>query len=97
MSSPPPGFAGGGQGGGICETDCQRDPMRHPLRDLARKLRTNLTDTERFVWSKIRKKQFAGFRFRRQRPIGPYLIDLVCLEARLVLECDGGQHAVCPS
>ncbi len=69
-------------------------PMRHPLRDLARQLRKDMTDTDRFVWSKIRKKQFAGYRFRRQRPLGPFIVDFVCLEARLVLELDGGQHAV---
>ena len=68
--------------------------MRHPLRDLARNLRKYMTDTERFVWSKIRKKQFAGFRFRRQKPVGPFIVDFVCPEALLVLELDGGQHAV---
>jgi very-short-patch-repair endonuclease len=68
--------------------------MRHPFRDLARKLRKDMTDTERFVWCKIRKKQLAGFRFRRQKPVGPFIVDFVCVEARLVLELDGGQHAV---
>jgi very-short-patch-repair endonuclease len=68
--------------------------MKHPLRDLARDLRSNMTDTERFVWHKIRKKQFAGFRFRRQHPIDAYIVDFVCLEARVILELDGGQHAV---
>jgi very-short-patch-repair endonuclease len=52
-----------------------------------------MTDTERFVWWKLRKKQFAGYRFRRQHPIGNYVGDFVCLDARLILELDGGQHA----
>ena len=65
--------------------------MRHPLRDIARTLRSNMTDTERFVWYRLRKKQFAGYRFRRQHPIGSYVADFV--EARLILELDGGQHA----
>jgi very-short-patch-repair endonuclease len=68
--------------------------MRHPLRDIARKLRSNMTDTERFVWWRLRKKQFGGFRFRRQHPIGRYVADFVCLEAGLILELDGGQHAL---
>jgi very-short-patch-repair endonuclease len=68
--------------------------MKHPLRNLARQLRSNMTDTERFVWQRIRKKQFAGHRFRRQHPLGPFIVDFVCLEARLVLEFDGGQHAI---
>jgi very-short-patch-repair endonuclease len=67
--------------------------MKHPLRDLARELRSNMTDTERFVWQRIRKKQFAGYRFRRQRPIDAYIVDFICLESRLILELDGGQHA----
>jgi very-short-patch-repair endonuclease len=67
--------------------------MKHPLRDLARQLRSNMTDAERFVWRRIRKKQFAGHRFRRQHPIGEHIVDFVCLEAKLILELDGGQHA----
>lgn len=41
----------------------------------------------------LRRRQVDGFRFRRQRPIGPYIVDFVCLSARLVIEVDGGQHA----
>jgi very-short-patch-repair endonuclease len=52
-----------------------------------------MTDSERFVWQRLRKRQFAGHRFRRQHPIGNYIVDFVCLEARLILEFDGGQHA----
>jgi very-short-patch-repair endonuclease len=61
--------------------------------EFARHLRKNMTDTERFVWARIRYRQLGGFRFRRQAPIGPYVADFVCFEAKLVLELDGGQHA----
>ena len=52
-----------------------------------------MTDTERFVWWRIRKRQLGGYRFRRQHPIGDYVADFACLEANLILELDGGQHA----
>jgi very-short-patch-repair endonuclease len=59
----------------------------------ARELRRNPTDTERKLWHHIRDKQIESFRFRRQRPIGKYIVDFICLEANLVIELDGGQHA----
>ena len=59
----------------------------------ARALRNNLTDTERCLWSRLKRKQIHGRKFRRQFPVGPYIVDFVCLEARLIIEVDGGQHA----
>jgi very-short-patch-repair endonuclease len=59
----------------------------------ARKLRSNPTDAEIRIWSRLRRRQLEGFRFRRQQPIGPFIIDFFCPEARLVIEVDGGQHA----
>lgn len=59
----------------------------------ARKLRRNSTDVERRLWHRIRDKQIDEFRFRRQRPIGRYIVDFICLEAKLIVELDGGQHA----
>jgi very-short-patch-repair endonuclease len=59
----------------------------------ARELRRNPTDTERKLWHHIRDKQIENYRFRRQRPIGKYIVDFICLEANLVIELDGGQHA----
>ena len=64
-----------------------------PLRR-ARELRRNLTDTERLIWSKLRRRQFAGYKFRRQVPIGPYIVDFVCFEQKFVIELDGGQHTL---
>jgi very-short-patch-repair endonuclease len=58
----------------------------------ARELRANLTDAERKLWYWIRKKRLHGLRFRRQVPIGPYIVDFACIERRLVIEVDGGQH-----
>jgi adenine-specific DNA-methyltransferase len=59
----------------------------------ARELRTAMTDAEVRLWCRLRAGQMAGHRFRRQYPIGPYIVDFVCLEARLVIEVDGGQHS----
>jgi very-short-patch-repair endonuclease len=59
----------------------------------ARKLRAEATEAEIRLWSRLRRKQLDGFRFRRQQPIGPYAVDFYCPEARLIIELDGGQHA----
>ena len=66
---------------------------QHPNRDRARELRRNMTEAEKFVWYRIRRCQLGGFKFRRQHPLGPFIVDFVCLERKLVLELDGGQHA----
>jgi very-short-patch-repair endonuclease len=58
----------------------------------ARSLRRELTDAERTLWYALRYGQL-GCRFRRQFPIPPYIVDFASLEAQLVVECDGGQHA----
>ena len=63
------------------------------IRIRARQLRKNLTDAERLLWGKLRLWQVEGFKFRRQQPLGWYIVDFVCLEKRLVIEIDGGQHA----
>ena len=57
----------------------------------ARRLRRNTTKAERLLWDALRKDQL-GWRFRRQHPIPPYVVDFACVEARLVIEADGGQH-----
>jgi len=59
----------------------------------ARKLRKEATEAEIRLWSKLRRKQLEGFRFRRQQPIGPYVVDFFCPQARLIVEVDGGQHS----
>jgi very-short-patch-repair endonuclease len=57
-------------------------------------LRGSSTDAERALWKRLRTRQLAGAKFRRQHPIGPYIADFCCIERRLVVELDGGQHAV---
>jgi len=52
-----------------------------------------MTDAERVLWRAIRRKQLDGHRFRRQQPIGRYIVDFFCPEVRLIVELDGGQHA----
>lgn len=59
----------------------------------ARALRANGTDAEQALWSQLRSRQLAGRKFRRQHPIGPYIADFACVQAKLVVELDGGQHA----
>jgi very-short-patch-repair endonuclease len=58
----------------------------------ARELRKSMSDAERILWHRLRGKQIEGARFRRQHPIGTYIADFVCLERRLIVEVDGGQH-----
>jgi len=58
----------------------------------ARELRKNLTEAERTLWKYLRLRQFDGNKFRRQQPIGKYIVDFVCFEKKLIVEVDGGQH-----
>ena len=58
----------------------------------AKELRKNTTDTEKFLWHFLQKNQMCGCRFRRQQPIGKYIVDFVCLDKKLIIELDGGQH-----
>jgi very-short-patch-repair endonuclease len=59
--------------------------------ELARALRTHATDAERLLWRHISRSQL-GVKFRRQFPLGPYILDFVSLEVRANIELDGGQH-----
>ncbi|WP_370235049.1 MULTISPECIES: endonuclease domain-containing protein [Henriciella] len=59
----------------------------------ARHLRKNLTSAEHKLWARIRRRQIGGFRFRRQHPIGPFIVDFASIEAKLVIEVDGATHS----
>ena len=76
--SPPSGGEGRGEGG---------HGANH-----ARELRRNQIDAEKRLWSKLRAGALDGHKFRRQHPIGPYVADFVCMENRIIVELDGGQH-----
>jgi very-short-patch-repair endonuclease len=57
-------------------------------------MRREATQAERSVWRILRRKQVAGLKFRRQAVMGRYIVDFVCHERRLIIEVDGGQHAL---
>lgn len=59
----------------------------------ARALRRSSTDAENLLWSRLRNRQFHNLKFRRQVPLGRYIVDFYCHELRLVIEADGGQHS----
>jgi very-short-patch-repair endonuclease len=63
------------------------------MKELARALRKNQTDAEKLLWYRLRNRQLADCKFRRQQVIGPYIADFLCLEPKLIIELDGGQHA----
>jgi very-short-patch-repair endonuclease len=63
------------------------------LRKSARAMRSYPTDVERTLWWRLRDRKLGGLKFRRQRPEGRYIADFVCLEAKLIVELDGVQHA----
>src|SRR5689334_10561763 len=58
----------------------------------ARTLRRSMTGVELLLWSRLRLRQLGGHRFRRQAPIGPYVADFACFQARLLIEIDGPTH-----
>jgi very-short-patch-repair endonuclease len=62
-------------------------------RDRARQQRVSATPFEQTFWQAVRNHRFAGFKFRRQQVIGPFIVDFVCLSEKLVVELDGSQHA----
>ena len=57
-----------------------------------RSLRRDMTDAERRLWSRLRRRQMAGFKFRRQHQVGLYICDFACVEAGVAIELDGSQH-----
>jgi very-short-patch-repair endonuclease len=65
---------------------------RPNLAQFARQLRVNQTDCEQLLWQKLRSRQIANLKFRRQFPCPPYVLDFYCAELKLAIELDGGQH-----
>jgi very-short-patch-repair endonuclease len=62
------------------------------LKEYSQRLRRNMTDAEKLLWSKLRRKQLKGLQIYRQRIIGDYIVDFYCPKANLIIEVDGGQH-----
>ncbi|MDP3355955.1 MAG: endonuclease domain-containing protein [Polaromonas sp.] len=71
----------------------ERVGVRAGAKEKSRELRGQMTEAETLLWQHFKGRRFQGFKFRRQRPLGPYILDFVCLEAGLVIEIDGGQHS----
>jgi len=70
-------------------------PYNPLLTTLARSNRKNPTPAETTIWQKLlRNRQFHGYKFLRQKPIGPYIADFYCAELKLVIEIDGDSHSV---
>jgi very-short-patch-repair endonuclease len=67
--------------------------MRNPILR-ARRLRSNETTAEGKLWHALRNRKLGGRKFRRQHPIGGYIVDLVCLDAKLIVEIDGATHSM---
>jgi len=66
--------------------------MRHRLLPLAKCMRHASTQAEAHLWWHLRAARFRGFKFRRQQPLGDYIVDFVCFERKLIVEADGSQH-----
>ncbi len=64
------------------------------LRDQAKRLRTQQTEAEQRLWYHLRAHRFMDLKFKRQKPIGRYIVDFICHERQLIVEVDGGQHAM---
>ena len=62
------------------------------LKQYSKRLRKEMTDAERLLWSKLRAKQLKGFQVYRQKPVGRFIVDFYCPKAKLIIELDGGQH-----
>ena len=62
------------------------------LKELSRSLRKNMTESEKLLWTRIRKKQILGIQFYRQKPIKNFIVDFYAPRVKLVIEIDGSQH-----
>src|SRR5262245_15077828 len=67
--------------------------MQSLLQQRARQLRKNMTEAEKKLWIRLRRRQLGGLRFRRQVLFDKYIVDFVCFEPKVIIELDGSQHA----
>ena len=68
--------------------------MQTKNKDLARAMRHELTWAEKALWRELRNRKLGSLKFRRQQPLGPYILDFYCAEMSLAVELDGGQHDI---
>ncbi len=88
---PPLPVGGEGRGEGVkSRTKAERSAL---ITQLAREMRKASTDAENRLWQFVRDRRLGGYKFRRQHPIDRYIVDYICIERRLIVELDGGQHA----
>lgn len=66
--------------------------QKRKLTELARQMRFEPTIAEKLLWQELRRTQIGGLKFRRQQPIGDYIVDFVCPQARVAIELDGDSH-----
>jgi len=88
---PPPPLQRGRAREGVLST-MRKAKRTDTAKKAAKRLRGQPTDAETKLWYRLRRKQIDGLRFRRQSPVGPYVVDFLCADAKLVVEVDGGQH-----
>ncbi|HLH79417.1 MAG TPA: DUF559 domain-containing protein [Chthonomonas sp.] len=85
---------GEGQGEGYLRPkSCTKEERNALLQEFAREMRHAPTDAEQRLWYFLRDRRLGGYKFRRQHPVGNYIADFACIEGRLIVEVDGGQHA----
>lgn len=82
---------GGGLGWGELTKMREQEPQQ--LKIYSKQLKAQMTDAEKLLWSKIRRKQLNGVKFCRQKIVGNYIVDFLSFEKKLIIELDGGQHA----
>jgi very-short-patch-repair endonuclease len=90
----PTGGEGQGEGAVVTERTIKERAGKAKHRGYARRMRKDWTKAEDVFWFNVRARRLNGYKFRRQHLIGPYIVDFVCLRAKLIVELDGGQHAL---
>ena len=74
--------------------ELERGLQLNQILNNAKLLRRNQTDAEKQLWYRLRASRLLNLKFKRQKPIGPYIADFICIEQMLIIELDGGQHAI---
>ena len=76
----------------VAKASVRKPPLDPELLKFARKLRREIPDAEQVMWAILRNRRFCGYKFRRQHPVKPYVLDFYCHQVKLAIELDGGQH-----